>query len=69
MNEEEEEKMARRNAACDNDCFNCTRPASRCSGGNGRLSPMKGMRYNRMTDGKKGESAPDLAWGRGHKCR
>ena len=69
MTEKEEKTMARKNAPCDNDCFNCTRPASRCNGGNWHRSPMKGMRYTRMTDGKRGETMPELAWGKGHKCR
>ena len=66
---EEEEKMARKNAMCDMDCFNCDRPASRCYGGNSRKNATNRVRYNKMNDGRKGESAPELALGRGHKCR
>lgn len=56
--------MARRNAPCDMDCLNCTRPASRCNGGR---TTMKLRQYHRMTDGKKGEDMPGLAFGKGGK--
>ena len=36
---------------CNNDCFHCTRPASKCHGGNKRTAnPVKGC--NRLNDGK-----------------
>lgn len=65
---EEEKTVARKNAMCDMDCFNCTRPAERCTGGNQRKNATHGIRYTRMTDGKRGESMPELHGGRGHKC-
>lgn len=65
---EEEKKMARKNQPCDMDCFNCTRPADRCYGGDQHKSIRVG-RYNRMNDGMKGTDMPELHWGRGHKCR
>ena len=61
-----EEKSMRKNAMCDMDCEFCTRPASRCYGG-GKRGSMKGAKYHKMTDGKRGEKMPDIAMGRGGK--
>ena len=61
----EEKRMARKNAMCDMDCLNCTRPAHRCNGGT--KGSMKIAHYHKMTDGKRGEGMPDVVLGRGGK--
>jgi hypothetical protein len=61
-----EEKSMRKNAMCDMDCLNCTRPENRCYGG-GKRGSMKVAKYHKMTDGKRGENMPDVAMGRGGK--
>ena len=62
----EDTTMARKNQPCDMDCLNCTRPAHRCYGGS-KGGSMKIARYHKMTDGKRGEGMPDIAFGRGGK--
>jgi hypothetical protein len=61
-----EEKRMRKNAMCDMDCLNCTRPENRCYGG-GKRGSMKVAKYHKMTDGKRGENMPDVVMGKGGK--
>jgi hypothetical protein len=61
-----EVKRMRKNAMCDMDCLNCTRPAHRCYGG-GKRNGLHVAKYHKMTDGKRGESMPDVVMGKGGK--
>jgi hypothetical protein len=61
-----EEKSMRKNAMCDMDCLNCTRPAHRCYGG-GKRNGLHVAKYHKMVDGKRGENMPDVVMGKGGK--
>ena len=43
---------------CNQDCFNCTRPAEKCHGGDFKAA-LKWRNANRMTDGKGFEAKQD----------